>query len=254
MNGQLVESRKWSDEQERDVLDVLSQSDAPAVATDVTGHVVFWNQAAERLSAAAEGEVMGRRCYDIEAAATFRKSLLPRELSVVSMGRKGERCRPSNGARPPRRSGAAGCTSPSSRCRATRPEPTPSSISCSQSTARPPRERALERLGADRTKPRVAGIRASPPPSGSTPRARAAPDGAREGDPGLGRPGLPEQGDRAELGISLATVRNHVHNILEKLEVHSKLEAVSLAFRQGWVSPPRRRPGPAARVAAPPSR
>jgi len=31
-----------------------------------------------------------------------------------------------------------------------------------------------------------------------------------------------------KLGISLATVRNHIHNILEKLDVHSKLEAVSL--------------------------
>ena len=38
------------------------------------------------------------------------------------------------------------------------------------------------------------------------------------------------------LGLSLATVRNHVHNILDKLGVHSKLEAVSLAFRNGWVS------------------
>ena len=27
-------------------------------------------------------------------------------------------------------------------------------------------------------------------------------------------------------------------DILEKLDVHSKLEAVSLAFRQGWVSGP----------------
>ncbi|HET8647618.1 MAG TPA: response regulator transcription factor, partial [Vicinamibacteria bacterium] len=38
------------------------------------------------------------------------------------------------------------------------------------------------------------------------------------------------------LELSLATVRNHIHNILEKLGVHSKLEAVSLAFRNGWVS------------------
>jgi hypothetical protein len=28
----------------------------------------------------------------------------------------------------------------------------------------------------------------------------------------------------------------HVHHILEKLEVHSKLEAVSLAFRRGWAT------------------
>jgi len=38
------------------------------------------------------------------------------------------------------------------------------------------------------------------------------------------------------LDISLATVRNHVHNMLDKLGVHSKLEAVSLAFRNGWVT------------------
>ena len=37
------------------------------------------------------------------------------------------------------------------------------------------------------------------------------------------------------VGLSLATVRNHIHNTLEKLAVHSKLEAVSLAYRNGWV-------------------
>jgi DNA-binding NarL/FixJ family response regulator len=37
------------------------------------------------------------------------------------------------------------------------------------------------------------------------------------------------------LGLSLSTVRNHVHNILVKLHVHSKLEAVSLSFRKGWI-------------------
>jgi len=33
------------------------------------------------------------------------------------------------------------------------------------------------------------------------------------------------------LFISVATVRNHVQNILRKLEVHSKLEAVAVALR-----------------------
>ena len=48
--------------------------------------------------------------------------------------------------------------------------------------------------------------------------------------------GLQNKEIAQKLGISLATVRNHVHNILEKLEVHSRLEAVLLAFRQGWVT------------------
>jgi RNA polymerase sigma factor (sigma-70 family) len=36
--------------------------------------------------------------------------------------------------------------------------------------------------------------------------------------------------------LSLNTVRTHVQKILVKLEVHSKLEAVSLALEQGWMS------------------
>jgi len=37
------------------------------------------------------------------------------------------------------------------------------------------------------------------------------------------------------LGISHATVRTHIQNILQKLQVHSKLEAVSMAFRQNLI-------------------
>jgi DNA-binding NarL/FixJ family response regulator len=38
------------------------------------------------------------------------------------------------------------------------------------------------------------------------------------------------------LRMSPNTVRTHVQNILAKLQVHSKLEAVSLAVRRGWVT------------------
>jgi DNA-binding NarL/FixJ family response regulator len=37
----------------------------------------------------------------------------------------------------------------------------------------------------------------------------------------------------AELGISVNTVRNHVAHILEKLDAHSRLEAVAAAGRLG---------------------
>ena len=48
--------------------------------------------------------------------------------------------------------------------------------------------------------------------------------------------GLQNKKVAQQLGLSVATVRNHVHNILGKLGVHSKLEAVSLYFRNGWIS------------------
>jgi len=40
-----------------------------------------------------------------------------------------------------------------------------------------------------------------------------------------------------ELCLSLYTVKNHVHNILEKLNVESRLEAVDVARQENWLSP-----------------
>ncbi len=41
-----------------------------------------------------------------------------------------------------------------------------------------------------------------------------------------------------ELFISVNTVRNHVQSLLTKLEAHSKLEALSIAIRDGLIEPP----------------
>ena len=40
------------------------------------------------------------------------------------------------------------------------------------------------------------------------------------------------------LSISTTTVRNHIQNILHKLQVHSRLEAVTYAFEHGLLDPP----------------
>jgi DNA-binding NarL/FixJ family response regulator len=49
--------------------------------------------------------------------------------------------------------------------------------------------------------------------------------------------GLSNSGIADELGISVNTVRNHVQNILTKLGVHSKLEALAVAVREGILDP-----------------
>jgi DNA-binding NarL/FixJ family response regulator len=41
------------------------------------------------------------------------------------------------------------------------------------------------------------------------------------------------------LAVKVTTVRNHVQSIIGKLGVHSKLEAVIVAMREGLISPPR---------------
>ena len=63
--------------------------------------------------------------------------------------------------------------------------------------------------------------------------------------------GLQNKEVARELHISSVTVRNHVQNILAKLDVHSKLEAVSLAYRRAWVASPLRGAAPPTPVGLP---
>jgi two-component system, NarL family, nitrate/nitrite response regulator NarL len=52
--------------------------------------------------------------------------------------------------------------------------------------------------------------------------------------------GLDNKSIAASLGIRVTTARSHVQRILEKLGVHSKLQAVQYAHRAGWRRPARR--------------
>ncbi len=49
--------------------------------------------------------------------------------------------------------------------------------------------------------------------------------------------GASTQAIAKKLGISPATARNHINNILGRLGVHSRLEAVTLALRNGVIQP-----------------
>jgi DNA-binding NarL/FixJ family response regulator len=50
--------------------------------------------------------------------------------------------------------------------------------------------------------------------------------------------GLTNSAIATRLFISVNTVRNHVQNVLSKLDAHSKLEALSVAIREGLIEPP----------------
>jgi DNA-binding CsgD family transcriptional regulator len=242
MNARLLENRRWNQEQSTEVLDVLSQSDTPALATDIGGHIVFWNRAAERLLGRPTNQVLGRRCYDVLGGKdVFGNRYCHENCSVISMSRKGEGVQGFEiviGSSPKQEQ----CLNVSIlKIPGARPELF-TLVHILQPIDRSNRlTRALERLGAQRASAAAASHDtwepvAAPGPL-SLPKAPPLTDREKEILRWVAA-GLQNKEIAQKLGISLATVRNHIHNILEKLDVHSKLEAVSLAFRQGWVSGP----------------
>jgi DNA-binding CsgD family transcriptional regulator len=242
MNGRALD-RRWNSEQSTEVLDVLSQSDTPALATDIGGHIVFWNRAAERLLGRPTNQVLGRRCYDVIGGRdVFGNRFCHENCAIVSMSRKSESVQGFEivlGSSPKQEQNVSVSVL---KVPGSRPELF-TLVHILQPIDRSGRlTRALERLGAQRT-----GTSAVGSVEGWEPVASAAPVSLPKAPPLTDREkeilrwvaaGLQNKEIAHKLGISLATVRNHIHNILEKLDVHSKLEAVSLAFRQGWVSGP----------------
>lgn len=54
--------------------------------------------------------------------------------------------------------------------------------------------------------------------------------------------GLSQQTIAEELVVTPKTVATHIERILKKLDVHSRAQAVALAYREGWVEPYVRNP------------
>jgi len=239
MSGRVLESRRWSGEQSTEILDVLAQSDTAALATDIGGHIVFWNRAAERLLGRPTNQVLGRRCYDVLGGRdVFGNRFCHENCSIVSMSRKGEPVQGFEivlGSSPKQEQTLSVSIL---RIPGSRPELFTLVHILQPIDTGARLTRALERLGAQRP----ASVH-----DGWEPVATTGPVALPKAPPLTEREkeilrwvaaGLQNKEIAQKLGISLATVRNHIHNILEKLDVHSKLEAVSLAFRQGWVSGP----------------
>jgi len=185
----------------REVLRALADGNPPAFATDQDDRIVFWNRGAARLLNREPDEVLGRRAHRVfRERDLFAHGLRGMNVTLLMI--------------PGRRShlytvvhilqalddqslpSTSQSTAPSSSAR-TFAAPVPLRLAVPD---RPPltcRERQILELIAT---------------------------------------GLQNKEVARELHISSVTVRNHVQNILAKLDVHSKLEAVSLAYRRSWVA------------------
>jgi DNA-binding CsgD family transcriptional regulator len=218
----------------REVLDLLAASDTPSLASDAGARIVFWNRAAERLLGRSAAETLGRPCYEVLAGRdVFGNRHCYENCPVQAMTRRGETVRQFELVVHPPAAGHQVARVNILRLPGERPGHHMLVHLLEPLDGDGPLARALRSRGATRTD--------EPPHQGEPPVPRW----------GTTRPPLTEREKQilgtlargfqnkeiaSELGISLATVRNHVHNILEKLEVHTRLEALSLAFRRGWVN------------------
>ena len=234
MNARLLESRRRHEVEPEAVLDLLAQSETPALATDGQGHVVFWNRAAEGVFGRTSNQVLGRCCYDVMGGRdVFGNRFCHENCAVLCMTRKGESVRSfemavQNAPRPEQLSVTV------MRLPGSDPGQVTLVHLMQPIDGQGRLARALEQLGAREQSRPPAPVETDV--SGPVALAKAPPLTEREREIlRLVAAGRQNKEIAQELGISLATARNHVHNILEKLEVHSKLEAVLLAFREGWV-------------------
>jgi DNA-binding CsgD family transcriptional regulator len=227
---------------EANLLDTLRASDVPAIANDASGRLVFWNRAAEALFQRSAGKALPKRCFEaIPGRDVFGNRYCSESCPVLDMARRQE---------PVRAFGLLVKTPDMAReedlhvtvlkLPGSRPDrfllvhllqparPERRSIAPSSPRIACPAELHANGNGNGNGNGTGTPADGSPEHHGLTPREVEV--------LGWVSAGLQNKEIAQRLSISLATVRNHVHNILEKLEVHSKLEAVSLAFRRGWIS------------------
>ena len=232
----LTEVRERSPE----LLDILAGGQPPAFASDSRDRIVFWNQGATELLGRRSDEVLGRRCYEaIGGRDVFGNRFCYANCPVVASVRAGEAVVPFEVNVRANGHGARLAQVSILKVPSVRPDLYTLVHVLAPIDAEGRLARALAAAGAV-------------PATAPSPCTLVASGDALSAPPLTAREqevlqwvagGLQNKEIAQKLDLSLATVRNHVHNVLEKLEVHSKLEAVSLAFRHGWVRGGNGRPG-----------
>lgn len=202
-----------------DPLDIVAGTADAVVGTDEEGRVVIWNKAAERLLGYGAGEVLGKPCHDVLCGLdSFGNRFCDENCAVMTMVRRHDAVRHFEmnlRTSAERQVGVSVSV-------VVVPGPRPS-----QHTILHLLQPLASVVGSGQLVERI-GTRARHP-EGAEP---AAPLTARETAVlRLLADGVGTQEIASSLFISVTTVRNHIQNILRKLEAHSKLEAVSLALR-----------------------
>ncbi len=211
-----------------DALDLIAGSGTAAFAMDRNEKIIYWNAAAEKLLGWTADEVLGKPCFSVLAGRDpFGNLYCMRDCAIVRTAVEGASVEPFFMEVARRKGGTQRVK--------VRVVPLPAgarTVSCLMHLVERGDPVEMERL--------VLSLRSAARPSGDAANAdpvlSVSPLTVREREiVVLLSNGYAALNIAAKLNLSHATVRNHIQNILRKLEVHSQVEAIAVAFRRGWI-------------------
>ncbi len=212
----------------RDALELIAESKASAYGMDRHDRIVFWNEGAEKALGWSTEDVLGKMCYDVLAGRdVFGNLYCMRDCPVVASAIAGDDVRPY--LLDVKRKGST-----SSIKLIVRAVPLPAAgpsfavLMHFLETEGATLDNIVASLRSAVREP--AGLPPNDPPISVSPLS-----GREREIVMLLSNGYAALNIAAKLNLSHATVRNHIQNVLRKLEVHSQVEAVALAFRRGWI-------------------
>ena len=210
-----------------DPLDVIARSGSAAFATDEKGRITIWNKGAEELLGHLPSEVLGKSCHEILCGRdVFGNRFCDRRCALIAMVEQHEPVRHFElDVRT-----EAGEVLPASFSIVAFPGPRANQYTLVHFFEKVDRHREasalIRRILTEQPAPAVPA-----PAAGAAPPAVPALTSREMQILRLLAEGSSTRHRADALFISVTTTRNHVQNILRKLDVHSKLEAVSLALR-----------------------
>lgn len=213
----------------RDALDVIANSSAAAFAIDRNDRIIYWNEGASRLLGWAPKEMLGKFCYEaLEGRDPFGNVYCTKQCPVVTGTAGGDDIEPYM-----LRVMAKGGALHNIRVRVVALPQSGANFNCIMHLVDEGNSEDVEALCRS-IRAAAAGKPVAPPKP--DPPISVSPLTTREKEIiHLLSNGFAALNIAAKLNLSHATVRNHIQNILRKLEVHSQVEAISVAFRRGWI-------------------
>jgi PAS domain S-box-containing protein len=214
-------------EEAQSLFAALTHSPDPVFATDRHNSIIFWNRSAERILGYTSEEVVGLSCADVlHGSDSYGNRYCSPNCPVTQIATRGETVKRFE-----------------LRFHAKDRRTVKADVSILHLALRPPDHFLLVHVitPSEPSEKAETFERAAeePPPRPALALVRESPDirarrlTAREVEViGMLAAGHTTPDIASRLQISTLTARNHIQNILEKLEVHSKAEAVAFAFQK----------------------